>query len=198
MRMNSQSSSRKRLGVLAGATRGASPAGPVTARPVTAMSKAPVSEPKRAASPAPSPAEKAHFLEFLATKGLKMTRQREAVVDEIIGNPGHFEAEEIVQRLKSNRNRVSRATVYRTLELLQECLLVERLDFGTTHAFYEHVLEGQHHDHLICMRCGNVIEFHNEELERIQSSVSHNFDFAEIYHSLRIFGLCSKCRRSSA
>jgi len=116
-------------------------------------------------------------------------------VDEILANPGHFEAEEIVQRLKANRHRVSRATVYRTLDLMKECLLVEQLDFGTQASYYEHVQEGEHHDHLICIRCGNVIEFHNDALETTQSAVCRNFDFQERYHSLRIFGLCSKCHR---
>ena len=139
--------------------------------------------------------QKRDFVQFLATRNLKLTKQREAVVDEIFTKPGHFEAEEIVLRLKTNRQRVSRATVYRTLELLKECLLVERLDFGTQASFYEHVQEGEHHDHLICVRCANVIEFHNEKLEQIQAEVCRNFDFVERYHSLRIFGLCSKCRQ---
>jgi len=139
--------------------------------------------------------QKRDFVQFLGSRNLKLTKQREAVVDEIFTKPGHFEAEEIVLRLKNNRQRVSRATVYRTLELLKECLLVERLDFGTQASFYEHVHEGEHHDHLICVRCGNIIEFHNEKLEQIQAEVCRNFDFRERYHSLRIFGLCSKCRQ---
>jgi len=167
------------------------------------MSKAPrgassASAPTHARTPDPQrdvAQEKVDFAAFLAARNLKLTRQREAVVDEILNNPGHFEAEEIVQRLKANRHRVSRATVYRTLDLLKECLLVERLDFGTQAAFYEHVQDGEHHDHLICTHCGNVIEFHNDELEAIQSAVCRNFDFQERYHSLRIFGLCSKCHR---
>ena len=144
-----------------------------------------------------SQAQKQLFVEFLAARRLKLTRQREAVVDEILANPGHFEAEEIVQLLKDNRQRVSRATVYRTLDLLKDCLLVERLDFGTNVAYYEHVEEGSHHDHLICLRCGNVIEFHNEKLEKIQTDVCEQFEFTERYHSLRIFGLCGKCRRTA-
>lgn len=139
-------------------------------------------------------AQKQEFIEFLAERNLKLTRQRGAVVDEILTNPGHFEAEDIVERLKRNRRRVSRATVYRTLDLLKECLMVERLDFGDSAAYYEHVEEGAHHDHLICVSCGNVIEFHNADLERLQAAVCKNFDFEERNHSLRIFGYCSKCR----
>ncbi|MCZ6473189.1 MAG: transcriptional repressor [SAR324 cluster bacterium] len=137
--------------------------------------------------------EKKLFVDFLLDKNLKLTRQREAVVDEIFGGSGHFEAEEIVQRLKLNRSRVSRATVYRTLELLLECKLVERLELGGTGSYYEHVHPGEHHDHLICTQCGNVIEFHNEKLENMQAEICNNFDFQETHHSLRIFGLCSKC-----
>ena len=140
-----------------------------------------------------TPLQKVAFLEFLARKNLKVTRQRQAVVDEIFSDPSHFEADDLVERLKINHTRVSRATVYRTLELLRECQLVEKLDFGTPRSFYEQVTPGTHHDHLICNRCGNVIEFHNDRLEALQREICDNFGFRETYHSLRIFGLCSKC-----
>lgn len=146
------------------------------------------------------------FLRFLEGRKLKLTRQRQAVVDEIFSGNGHFDADELVERLRSSPNsphirnkrpRVSRATVYRTLELLQESQLVEKLDFGSPRSFYEHVSPGAHHDHLICTHCGNVIEFHNERLEALQQEICHNFGFQEAYHSLRIFGLCSKCTQSA-
>ena len=139
--------------------------------------------------------EKQVFLRYLTQKNLKLTRQRLAVVDAIFADIGHFEAEELTERLKSQHPRVSRATVYRTLELLRECQLVEKLDFGTPRSYYEHTAPGEHHDHLICGRCNNVIEFHNDRLEALQREICRNFDFQETYHSLRIFGLCSKCRR---
>ena len=144
------------------------------------------------------PGTRSRFANFLAKKGLKLTRQRMAVLEEIYRDPGHFEAEDLVHRLKNSSPRVSRATVYRTLDVLLECQLVEKLDFGTTRSFYEHVHPGEHHDHLICTRCANVIEFHNERLEALQQEICANFDFQEAYHSLRIFGLCVKCRRSGA
>lgn len=137
------------------------------------------------------------FQEFLERRGLKLTRQRRAVVTEIFSSPGHFEAEDLVERLKGNRTRVSRATVYRALDLLRDCQLVEKLDFGTHRSYYEHVSPNAHHDHLICIRCNNVIEFHNETLESLQKEICGNFGFQESYHSLRIFGLCSKCSQSA-
>lgn len=136
------------------------------------------------------------FERFLETRGLKLTRQRQAVLNEIFRDHGHFEAEELVTRLHSAVIRVSRATVYRTLELLQECQLVEKLDFGTTRSYYEHISPDAHHDHLICNSCGTVIEFHNSQLEGLQQEVCSRYDFKETHHSLRIFGQCAKCQRA--
>lgn len=152
----------------------------------------------RMTSDAESHPETAMFLGYLERKGLKLTRQREAVINEVFRGRGHFEADEIAYRLRNNKPRVSRATVYRTLELLKECQLVEKLDFGTSQSFYEHVHVGEHHDHLICTRCGNVIEFRDEGLEQIQSKICKNFAFQDTHHSLRIFGICSKCHRSGS
>ncbi|MEE8395707.1 MAG: transcriptional repressor [bacterium] len=138
--------------------------------------------------------EKSTFFTFLAGRKLKLTRQREAVVGEIFSGEGHFEAEEVVERLKAARQRVSRATVYRTLELLRECQLVAKLDFGEEGPLYEHLHLGEHHDHLICTVCGRVIEFHNDRLEKLQKTICREYDFLESRHSLRIFGTCGRCR----
>lgn len=175
--------------------------------PRKATSRAPAQPPRprhednareRLAQAAADHPEKALFLEYLEQRNLKLTRQREAVIDEIFEGRGHFEAEEIVQRLRQRKLRVSRATVYRTLELLKECQLVERLDFGTAHAYYEHTHVGEHHDHLICDQCGSITEFHNERLEAIQAEICKKHGFEESHHSLRIFGRCKKCRGGRA
>ena len=134
------------------------------------------------------------FRAFLAQRGFKLTRQREAVIDEIFNDSGHFEAEEIVQRLKGKKSKVSRATVYRTLELLRDSQLVEKLDIGESGALYEHVSAGEHHDHLICTQCKKVIEFHDPSLEKQQQAICNQYQFEETHHSLRIFGLCAQCR----
>ena len=134
------------------------------------------------------------FLNYLASKQLKMTRQRQAVIDAIFSDDGHFDAEELVERLKNGQIGVSRATVYRTLELLRECQLVEKLDFGSARSFYEQTSPGEHHDHLICVECGSVMEFHNDKLETLQDEICRQFGFEETHHSLRIFGRCRDCR----
>ena len=137
--------------------------------------------------------EKLRFLNHLAGRGLKLTRQREAVLDEILASSEHFEADDIVLRLRQREVRVSRATVYRTLEMLQECQLVERLDFGTSPIYYEHTQLGAHHDHLICVVCRQVIEFYDSSLERRQGEICQQHRFKETHHSLRIFGICENC-----
>ena len=138
--------------------------------------------------------EKTLLVAFLAGKGLKFTRQRETVVDEIFASGGHFEAEDIVERLKRKRGRVSRATVYRTLELLQECRLVEKVNFGTLRSFYEHVHPGMHHDHIICTRCNVVIEFVDERIEKLQEEICASQGIRLNSHSMRLFGECRMCR----
>lgn len=148
----------------------------------------------RAPSRAEIDREKTLFTAFLAGKGLKLTRQREAVVEDIFASGGHFEAEDMVERLKRKRARVSRATVYRTLELLQECRLVEKVNFGTSRSFYEHVLLGQHHDHIICTRCNVVIEFVDDRIERLQEEICAAHGIRLQSHSMRLFGECAVCR----
>ncbi|MDH4224624.1 MAG: transcriptional repressor [Deltaproteobacteria bacterium] len=137
--------------------------------------------------------ERLLFVRFLESKRLKLTRQREAVINAIFTNPGHFEAEELVARLQKGDHRASRATVYRTLELMKECQLVEKLDFGTPQSYYEQVTPGQHHDHLICTGCGQITEFHDESLESAQHKATARHGFEETHHSLRIFGICARC-----
>lgn len=143
-------------------------------------------------------AERARFAEYLEHKNLKLTRQRELLLEEIFNDGGHFEAEELVERLKHRDTRVSRATVYRTLELLQECSLVEKINFGTTRSFYEHVSPGQHHDHIICTRCGTVIEFMDERIEALQEEVCRKHGLELTHHSMRLFGVCRQCRQTRA
>ena len=138
--------------------------------------------------------ERSLFETFLAGKSLKLTRQRETIMNEIFASGGHFEAEDMVERLKHKHARVSRATVYRTLELLQECRLVEKVNFGTSRSFYEHIHLGQHHDHIICTRCNLVIEFVDDRIEQIQEEICVRNGIRLKTHSMRLFGECVTCR----
>jgi Fur family transcriptional regulator, ferric uptake regulator len=135
------------------------------------------------------------FSGFLQQQGLKLTSEREALVREIFSIHYHFEADELLFKMKQNSVKISRATVYRTLELLVKSGLVRRVHLGEDHYHYEHVSGHSHHDHLVCTTCGAVIEFHDEELERRQREICERKKFTPTFHNLQILGLCDACRR---
>ena len=136
------------------------------------------------------------FQEFLQQQGLKLTSERTALLREIFSIHYHFEADELLFKMKEKNVKISRATVYRTLELLVKSGLVRRVHLGEDHYHYEHVRGDSHHDHLICTVCGGVIEFHDPELERLQLAICEKKKFTPTFHNLQILGVCDACRRS--
>ena len=139
----------------------------------------------------------AQFQELLRTKNLKFTRQRRAVFQELMQSPEHRECEEIFNALHDVGLRVSRATVYRTMDLLVESGLARKLTLGSEPIRYERLLKAQHHDHLICVKCGQIAEFVDEVIESRQEEVCRNQEFKPIRHVHQIFGLCSRCNAES-
>jgi Fur family ferric uptake transcriptional regulator len=139
--------------------------------------------------------EVTRFQEFLQKQGLKLTSERIALVREIFSTHYHFEADELLGKMKENDVKISRATVYRTLELLVKSGMVRRVHLGEDHYHYEHVTGNSHHDHLICTTCGGVIEFHDEDLERRQLEICAKKKFTPTFHNLQILGVCDSCRR---
>ena len=139
--------------------------------------------------------EVSRFQEFLQKQGLKLTSERIALVREIFSTHYHFEADELLFKMKEKDVKISRATVYRTLELLVKSGMVRRVHLGEDHYHYEHVTGNSHHDHLICTTCGNVIEFHDEELEKRQHEICARKKFTPTFHNLQILGVCDSCRR---
>jgi len=135
------------------------------------------------------------FREFLREQGLKLTSQREDLLHRVRRIRKHFSAEELFDLLKDDRSRISKATVYRTLALLVEAGLVEEHDFDRGHKLYEWAHREPHHDHLICVTCNRIIEFHNEEIERLQEAVAAYYDFQMVSHTHQIFGHCRRCQR---
>jgi Fur family ferric uptake transcriptional regulator len=135
------------------------------------------------------------FAEFLGTQKQKLTAERTALVREIFATHYHFEADELLFKMKEKGVKISRATVYRTLELLVKSGMVRRVHLGEDHYHYEHVRGDSHHDHLICTTCGGVIEFHDEELERLQREICTKKKFTPTFHNLQILGICDSCRK---
>ena len=139
--------------------------------------------------------EISRFQEFLQQQGQKLTSERTALVREIFAIHYHFEADELLFKMKEKNVKISRATVYRTLELLVKSGMVRRVHLGEVHYHYEHVSGNSHHDHLICTVCGGVIEFHDEALEQRQRDICEKKKFTPTFHNLQILGVCDPCRR---
>ena len=123
-----------------------------------------------------------------------MTPERKVVLGGILGAQGHFTADDLYVQLKHRDPMVSRATVYRTLELLVESRLVDKVDLGGPPAYYENFYGREHHDHLICLGCGTIIEFASGAIEDLQLAVCREHRFEMRYHSHKIFGRCRKCQ----
>jgi Fur family ferric uptake transcriptional regulator len=139
---------------------------------------------------------KSQFIKYLKSQNLPLTPQRERVIDEVLRIEGHFGAEELCQHLGIGEDRVSRATVYRALELLVASGVLQKLRFGEDYFRFERMQIGRHHDHLVCGRCGRVIEFFNAKIEELQNDICKEVSFSPAGHSLVIFGLCKSCRTS--
>ncbi len=132
------------------------------------------------------------FSDFLKKKNLRQTPERFKVFDEVYASDDHFDADELFVRLKAKEINVSRATVYNSLELLMECNLVVRHQFGNKQAKYERSFRYWQHDHLICEDCNEIHEFCDPRIQAIQEMVSEIFEFEITHHSLQMFGHCRR------
>ena len=136
------------------------------------------------------------FEEYLRSKSLKFTSQRDRIFELAFNTHKHFTADTLHEWLKEQDGApVSRATVYRTLHLLEDGGFIESLDTGRGELVYEHILGHAHHDHLVCIDCGKIEEFRSEEIERLQEQAAASCGFILINHTLRLEGYCRGCAR---
>lgn len=133
---------------------------------------------------------------YIAEKGLKQTRQRNLIVETFFEAGGHLNVEELLALVRERDARISAATVYRTMKLLTDSGLAHARQFGDGQTRYE--TSGDHHDHLICTNCGLIVEFENEEIERLQLEVARAHGFHVTDHKMELYGLCSECKKKSA
>ncbi len=135
------------------------------------------------------------FSEYLMMHGHRHTRGRRDLVQHIFSYHDHFTADDLVFDVKQKKIVVSRATIYRTLELLVESGLLRKLRFADRDA-YEHDYGYPEHDHLYCTKCNKIVEFHNEELVALRERVSREQHFRATAHRFVITGLCESCFRA--
>lgn len=137
--------------------------------------------------------ERIQFREFVKSRGLRYTPKREAILRGALGMAGHFEPEGLYDAARGHNDGVSLASIYRTIPLLLECGIIKPVETSGKHSRYELSAGRAHHDHMLCIGCGEVIEFYSDTLERLQDELCAKRQFKGIAHTLEIRGYCSRC-----
>jgi len=131
---------------------------------------------------------------FLKEKGLKSTRQRDVIASEFLEIGEHVTAEELYREICKKYDDIGFTTVYRTLKLLNKSGLATERVFADNLTRYEPLSAEDHHDHLICMKCGSITEFKDLKIERLQERVAEEFGFLAVSHKMELYGYCKKCK----
>lgn len=137
------------------------------------------------------------FAKYLSKNRLKMTRERRAILADVLSVRGHFDVDDLLARLRRSGHHVSRATLYRTLPRLVESGLIHKVEMAGGQARYELMVGRHHHDHMVCLGCGTILEFESAEVERIQEEVCRRKKFVMTGHTHQIRGYCASCASAS-
>lgn len=133
------------------------------------------------------------FLEVLRAKGHRVTETRLALFKEIYSHHSHIDADALLESMNERGEKISRATLYRNLDLMAEYGFVEKRRMGGNRYLYEHVHAGLRHDHLVCSECGKVVEFVSPGIEAMQREICKAHGFDPDRHTLQIHSVCEEC-----
>ncbi len=133
--------------------------------------------------------------DYLKKKELKLTDQRKLILDEFLNTETHFTAEEMYDKLKQKNPNIGLTTVYRTLKIFCESGLANELKLADGISRYEHLFGHKHHDHLICIECGKLIEVMEPEIEKLQNRLAEKNGFKVISHRMELYGICQECNK---
>ncbi len=140
--------------------------------------------------------ERSLFNQFIKTQGLRQSSRRDRVVEAFLDLKGHASAEELLHHVRKKDKRVGLTTIYRTLKLLTECGLAVERKFNRQVTTFEPAHLGRHHDHLICLGCGRIMEFENKTIETLQEAVARDHAFIISHHILDLYGYCWDCSQN--
>jgi Fur family transcriptional regulator, ferric uptake regulator len=133
---------------------------------------------------------------FISLKGLRRSKPREWILEIFLGIERHVSIDELWAEVRKKYPSVGYATVYRTLKLFCEGGLCREIRFEDNTTRYEHLYEHEHHDHLICTRCGTMVEVRDDNIEKLQTKLMKHYGFLPEYHRMNLYGICKACRTS--
>ena len=138
----------------------------------------------------------AAFVRYLRAHHIKYTRPRRAILWAALKRKVHFDAEQLLVLLHQSGAKVAKATIYRTLPLLVDCGILKQVRLSDDQAHYEHTLEDAPHDHMVCRRCGRIIEFESRRVEQLREQIARENSFRAVAHRFGISGYCETCVQS--
>lgn len=141
---------------------------------------------------------KAAFSSYLQKNGLRSSTQRDLILDAFLSMPPHLTAEELHRKVARKDNGIGLSTVYRTLRLFCEAGLAKQRHFHEGISCFEQAVGAEHHDHLICEGCGEIVEFECQEIEDLQEQVARRHGFHLTRHRLELYGRCPRCQGNGA